>query len=422
MLVFERKGQKIDFQKVMNMSDVRILILDDDPSILQTMEFIFKVYEPGFQLILLDGSVDAVETVKKTDPHVIITDWEMPGMNGIEVIKEIRKHKQFDAIPIIMTTGIMSNSEHLKTALAAGANDFILKPFDQIIMVARTRSMVTLSLTLRNLHLQNSIILENNRFIRSLLQTVPQPMVYYTIEGIITEYNEKFEAFSGCKVNLRGSLIYKRYNERTASIHLEADKELIRSGIIKSYDTFEEADGLFLLHSKTLYLDAQGKPEGIMHIITDVTEIRNAQNEILENKKKELVSNALQLVQISETNALFLEKLKDIVPYTDDHGKKLINLLMAEHSNTSNTIRWKEFEAHFANVYEDFYQRLVQKHPELTPGERKLCAMLRLKLSTKEIATLTLQNPQSIDIARYRIRKKLQLSQDVNLVSYLSGF
>jgi DNA-binding CsgD family transcriptional regulator len=95
---------------------------------------------------------------------------------------------------------------------------------------------------------------------------------------------------------------------------------------------------------------------------------------------------------------------------------------MAEHSNTSNTIRWKEFETHFANVYEDFYKRLVQRHPELTPGERKLCAMLRLKLSTKEIATLTLQNPQTIDIARYRIRKKLQLSQDINLVSYLSGF
>jgi CheY-like chemotaxis protein/DNA-binding CsgD family transcriptional regulator len=404
------------------MSDVRILILDDDPDILQTMEFIFKVYEPGFQLTLLDEPRDAVETIKKTDPDVIITDWEMPGMNGIEVIKEIRKHKQFDAIPIIMATGVMGGSKHLEIALAAGANDFILKPLDHIVMIARTRSMVTLSQTMRNLHLQNSIILENNNFIRSLLRSVPHPMAYYTIEGIIVEHNEKFEEFSECRANLRGSLIYKRYKEKTANIHLEADKELIRSGSIKNYETFDEADNSSFLHSKTLYLDAQGKPEGIMYIITDVTEIRNAQNEILENKKRELVSNALQLVQISETNAQLIEKLKDIAPYTNNHGKNLINLLMAEHSNTSNTIRWKEFETHFANVYEDFYKRLVQRHPELTPGERKLCAMLRLKLSTKEIATLTLQNPQTIDIARYRIRKKLQLSQDINLVSYLSGF
>lgn len=282
------------------MSNTRILVIDDDPDILTTIEFIFKVYEPSYQLILLNDSQAAVETIKSTDPHVIITDWEMPGMNGIEVIKEIRKNEQFNTIPIIMATGVMSDSEHLEFALAAGANDFILKPLDRIVMVARTRSMITLSQTLRNLHSQNTTI--------------------------------------------------------------------------------------------------------------------------LENKKRELVSSALQLVQISETNAQLIAKLKDIAPYTDAHGKKLINNLITEHSNPTNTINWKEFETHFSQVYEDFYARLAQKHPELTPGERKLCAMLRLKLSTKEIAALTLQNPQSIDIARYRIRKKLKLSTEINLVSYLSGF
>lgn len=282
------------------MSDTRILAIDDDPDILTTIELIFKAYEPSYELILLNNPQDVIETIKRIDPHVIITDWEMPGMTGLEVIKEIRKNEQFNTIPVIVSTGVMTGSKHLEIALAAGANDFILKPFDRVVMVARTRSMVTLSQTLRNLHLQNSII--------------------------------------------------------------------------------------------------------------------------LENKKRELVSSALQLVQISETNAMLIEKLKDIEPYTNAQGKQLIHALITEHSNPANTVNWKEFETHFSNVYEDFYRQLAQKHPELSPGERKLCAMLRLNLSTKEIATLTLQNPQSIDIARYRIRKKLKLTTEVNLVSYLSGF
>jgi Response regulators consisting of a CheY-like receiver domain and a winged-helix DNA-binding domain len=282
------------------MSDIHILAIDDDSDVLAVIEMIFKAYEPAYELILLNNPQNVIETVNRIDPHVIITDWEMPGMTGLEVIKEIRKNEQFNTIPVIVSTGVMTGSKHLEIALAAGANDFILKPFDRIVMIARTRSMVTLSLTLRNLHSQNSII--------------------------------------------------------------------------------------------------------------------------LENKKRELVSNALQLVQISEMNTMLIEKLKDIEQYTNAKGKQLIHALITEHGNPANNINWKEFEKHFSNVYEDFYRQLAQKHPELTPGEKKLCAMLRLKLSSKEIASLTLQNPQSIDIARYRIRKKLQLSQDVNLVSYLSGF
>ena len=88
--------------------------------------------------------------------------------------------------------------------------------------------------------------------------------------------------------------------------------------------------------------------------------------------------------------------------------------------NSGNKV-WQEFETRFENVYESFYKKLDVQYPGLTPGERKLSALLRLNLSSKDIAALTFQNPQSVDMARYRLRKKMNLSQEENLIDVLVG-
>ena len=80
---------------------------------------------------------------------------------------------------------------------------------------------------------------------------------------------------------------------------------------------------------------------------------------------------------------------------------------------------WATFEERFKNAFDEFYSLLLKKYPNLTLNERKLCALLRLELSSKDIAILTFQNPQSIDVARYRLRKKLGLSTEENLMDFL---
>jgi DNA-binding CsgD family transcriptional regulator len=57
--------------------------------------------------------------------------------------------------------------------------------------------------------------------------------------------------------------------------------------------------------------------------------------------------------------------------------------------------------------------------PDLTTGEKKMCALLRLNLSSKDIASITFQNPQSVDMARYRLRKKMDLKKEENLIDFL---
>ena len=91
-----------------------------------------------------------------------------------------------------------------------------------------------------------------------------------------------------------------------------------------------------------------------------------------------------------------------------------------ESDNTQKV--WKEFEMRFQNVHNDFYKRLINKFPDLSPNELRLCAFLKLNLNTKEISSITHQSINSIDIARSRLRQKLGLSKEENLISFLAGF
>jgi len=71
-------------------------------------------------------------------------------------------------------------------------------------------------------------------------------------------------------------------------------------------------------------------------------------------------------------------------------------------------------------VHNKFYNTLNSKFPDLTPNELKLCAFLRLNMSTKEIAAITYQSYNSLSTARYRLRKKLGLDEHTNLITYLN--
>jgi DNA-binding CsgD family transcriptional regulator len=73
-------------------------------------------------------------------------------------------------------------------------------------------------------------------------------------------------------------------------------------------------------------------------------------------------------------------------------------------------------------THADFYSRLSKEFPELSPNEMKLCAFLKLNLSSKEISQITLKNEHSIKIARYRLRLRLGLSRKDNLVMFLGRY
>ena len=70
-------------------------------------------------------------------------------------------------------------------------------------------------------------------------------------------------------------------------------------------------------------------------------------------------------------------------------------------------------------VHRDFREKLTSRYPKLTSNERKLCAFVLMNMSTKDISSITYQSPQSIKIARYRLRKKLGMERHENLNAFL---
>lgn len=100
-------------------------------------------------------------------------------------------------------------------------------------------------------------------------------------------------------------------------------------------------------------------------------------------------------------------------------GKQLQGIINDINKNTEQDI-WPEFELRFKETHNDFYKNLTTRFPNLTPNELKLCAFLKLNMSTKEISDLTNQNPDSLKIARHRLRTKLGLTRSENVVSFLN--
>ncbi len=139
----------------------------------------------------------------------------------------------------------------------------------------------------------------------------------------------------------------------------------------------------------------------------------------LEFKNKELVTNALSLAQQMEYNIDISERLKSIMPIGNEKVKyELMKTIKALSSNQNSKVS-EEFETRFSKVHNEFYKKLRLNYSQLTPTEIKICAFLKLNMSTKDIAALTNRSPRTIENTRHSIRKKLAIDSETNLVNFL---
>lgn len=140
----------------------------------------------------------------------------------------------------------------------------------------------------------------------------------------------------------------------------------------------------------------------------------------LEHRNKELNTHVMYLLRKNEfissiINKLLMARKSERKPDFDAWSAEILRELQ---SNVDTTV-WEEFEKRFQEVHRDFYQKLLQNYPDLTPNEIKICAFLKLNMTTKDISAITFQSVKSIEVARNRLRKKLDIPRDENLVSML---
>ena len=141
----------------------------------------------------------------------------------------------------------------------------------------------------------------------------------------------------------------------------------------------------------------------------------------IQHKNTELASAAMHLVQKGEILTKIKDELQRLNKIHKTNGeaedfKKIIRVLNEEEKMNED---WEQFAIHFNKVHSDFLITLKENYPQLSAHELKLCAYLRMNLSSKEIAQLMNISVRGVEISRYRLRKKLALPTEVNLFQFL---
>ena len=268
----------------------KILIADDSPVNLTIMLDI--LLDAGYEVFTaLNGEI-AVKQAADLLPDLILMDWQMPVMNGIEAIVILKKDALTREIPVIMVTGIATTAEHLQEAYQKGAIDFIKKPFEKIELLARVKAILSF-------------------------------VTYYKL--------------------------------------------------------------------------------------------------VIFNKNNELSASLLQLSRLTELHEQIskkLTRLKEDFPELESHINEITGNVSARLLNEA----WKRYEENFMELNPSFYKQVLEVHPDISPAEIRLCTLLRLNMSSKEIAAFIHQEESSIRVSRSRLRKKIGLCESDNLVSYLLKF
>ena len=128
------------------------------------------------------------------------------------------------------------------------------------------------------------------------------------------------------------------------------------------------------------------------------------------------------LIQKNKFLGKLKSEMKTLQSNTHDSSlKSKISLIINRIDKEFDSQKQNElFETYFDEVHEDFFKRLSEAYPSLTPREMKLCAYIKMNISSKEIATLLNISLRGVEISRYRLRKKLNIDRTENLTAFIS--
>ena len=182
----------------------------------------------------------------------------------------------------------------------------------------------------------------------------------------------------------------------------------------KYYETIEQ---------RRLYLEKESKiRQEQFELEKEIEKLKNDKLQIqILAKDKELVTNSLQVVKTNKVLNGILQKVKEIDVKDLDEPTKFqvtrLNKSIIKEVNSDKS--WKDLEKHIKNVHFDFLKRLKEKYPTISSRELDLSTYLLMNMSTKEIAEIMNISIGGVELARYRLRKKLGLNKKENLIGFL---
>ena len=280
---------------------------------------------------------------------------------------------------------------------------------------------------------EKALRLSEEKF-RSLFEDSPGAIAILNLDTTIAEVNDVYCRISGYS---REELIGMSWTEQIPADELDRLKEYNRRRLLDPQDAPSE-------YELTFYNKAGERKYGIMNVsylpdseiiittFVDITqrkyeEIKLEQHRLelkehIEQKNKDLTLRLLQLANTNDAAVRLSKKLKQLrlkIATEDNALLEEMDSLILEMEKNQQSIIWKKLNEHLDSSRPQFTSALLTNHPNLTPAEIKLCALLSLNINTKEIAVITNQTYDSIRVSRTRLRKKLGLTNEDNLVAYL---
>jgi tetratricopeptide (TPR) repeat protein len=257
-------------------------------------------------------------------------------------------------------------------------------------------------------------------------------------------YLQQAEAIEDSVINKQNSVQYAQLKALIETERKEQEIEFLRKE--KQWDLFRQkitytglALALFIggviiyyqrktIRDKKALLEKNKKisesQQALLKVELENKQLAEKQLQVdLEFRHKELLTYTLNLVQKNTIMLNVREGVLELPSTPDKDFKSRISKLVKVIDNSLESEKdWDEFRMYFEKVHSSFFENLKARHPDLSQGELKLCALLSLNLSMKEMAELMGISPESVKMARHRLRKKLNLATEENLSDFVGSF
>jgi ligand-binding sensor domain-containing protein len=221
----------------------------------------------------------------------------------------------------------------------------------------------------------------------------------------------------------------KWHNKEKRKVELEKERNIREEQIKWEEAKLEDEKSIIKLKQEKLDIEAinLSKKEELLNIAKEKErEIFEIQQEKLEtdisSKNNELTSLTIHITQKNEVLSNIKSSLHKAIKESSEKTTQ-INLSQIEHlieKNLNSQKEWEKFSEHFDVVHEDFLKKLQKKYPDLKANSLRLCAYVKMKLSSKQISVLMNTEPESVTKARYRLRIKFNLVKEISLEEFLN--
>lgn len=381
-----------------------VLCVDDEKHVLDSLRLqLREAFEDDLDLEIAESGDQALEVIDElihdgAEIALVISDQIMPGLAGDMLLIHI--HRMLPNTLKIMLTG-QANADAVGNVVnKAKLYRYIAKPWED------TDLILTVKEAIRSYY-QSKTLEEQNKELQTLVLQ-------------LKEINESLEE----KVKLRTAEIASQRDE------IMGQKLELEEKNTQLLDLHQKEKRLLELELKSQKLEVdQGtlqirvKEEENLRLKAEA-ETKHSQNEKLhseiEFQNKELTSFTLFIAQKNELLQQLKKEFQDTLKTMDDKTRvRLKKFVRSLDLHIEKDKDWQRVKMHFERVHKGFFDKLILKHPGLTSNDLRFCAYLQMNLTTKEIANLLGSSVRTVESSRYRLRKKLELSGDDDLVVYM---